>query len=133
MALEQITTDMDMDIQVPKKKKLESMKKKSSTEVQNPFKNKAEMVEYKKKVESIVKPGYGEMGFKERPGMSEMLEKKSNILKPKGPASKLESLKKGMNFEEKSFKKLPSFDDKMKSDKLKEYNDKSVLESKKTY
>ena len=73
MALEEITTDVD--IQTPIKKKLGSMKKKSTAEAPNPFKNKKEMMDYKKNMESIVKPGYGEMGFKER-SITDMVEKK---------------------------------------------------------
>jgi hypothetical protein len=80
MALEQITTDMDVDIQVPKKKKLESMKKSTSSNL-GPFRNEAEKIAYKKNVDKLYKPGYGEMGYKETPAkdLDAMLEAPSKM------------------------------------------------------
>lgn len=55
----------EMDVQTPiKKKKLVSMKKTATSEAPYPFKDKAELDAYRKNMESIVKPGYGEMGYK---------------------------------------------------------------------
>ena len=60
--------EQEVENQRKKKSKLDSMKKKIAiSEAPYPFKNEAERIAYKKKVESIVKPGYGEMGYKLRP------------------------------------------------------------------
>lgn len=91
MALEEITTEIDVQKPAktkdkPKPKKpLASMKKRDESVAPYPFKSKGELAAYRKNMESIVKPGYGEMGRKERPvsEMVEMLEKKSSTPKPK--------------------------------------------------
>jgi hypothetical protein len=89
MATEEVMIDYDM--QTPEKKKVKkvaSMKNNAMYEAPNPFKNKAELMEYRRKVEKLYRPGYGEMGRKERPvsEMVEMLEQK-----PITPKSKLKS------------------------------------------
>jgi hypothetical protein len=102
MATEEVMIDYDM--QTPKKKKVKkvaSMKNNAMYEAPNPFKNKAELMEYRKKVEKLYRPGYGEMGRKERPvsEMVEMLEKKSITPKSKSKTSvmkKDEKIKKSV-------------------------------------
>lgn len=89
---------IDYDMQTPEKKKVKkvaSMKNNAMYEAPNPFRNKAELMEYKKKIEKLYKPGYGEMGYKERPvsEMVEMLEKKSITPKSK-PKTKTTMMKK---------------------------------------
>jgi hypothetical protein len=86
MATEEVMIDYDM--QTPEKKKVKkvaSMKNNAMYEAPNPFRNKAELMEYRKKIEKLYRPGYGEMGRKERPSseMIEMLEKKSITPKSK--------------------------------------------------
>jgi hypothetical protein len=101
MALEQITTDMDMDIQVPKKKKLESMKKSTSSNL-GPFRNEAEKIAYKKNIEKLYKPGYGEMGYKETPAkdLDAMLEAPSKMRMANNEKSKETTLpEKKINIE----------------------------------
>jgi hypothetical protein len=84
--------DVNIDIQKPIKKKLASMKKDGPAVAPNPFRNKAEADAYKKNMESIVKPGYTEMGKKERSAseMSDFVAKKSNAPKK----AKVEVMKK---------------------------------------
>lgn len=85
MALEEITTEID--VQKPAKTKdkpkpnkpLASMKKRDESVAPYPFKNKGELAKYRKNMESIVKPGYGEMGFKERSIMEEPKPKKPKV------------------------------------------------------
>ena len=59
------------------------MKKNDPSVAPYPFKSEAEKVAYKKNMESIVKPGFTEMGRKERPAseMAEMVAQKSNAPK----------------------------------------------------
>jgi hypothetical protein len=83
MALEEVTTEVEVEDPKKKKKKLVSMKKSTSTaiyEAPYPFKNEAEKIAYGKNMQRIVKPGYGEMGYKARPmsEMSEMAARKTN-------------------------------------------------------
>jgi hypothetical protein len=85
MALEEITTEIDVQKPAktkdkPKPKKpLASMKKRDESVAPYPFKNKGELDKYRKNMESIVKPGYGEMGFKERSIMEEPKPKKPKV------------------------------------------------------
>ena len=95
MATEEVMIDYDM--QTPEKKKankVASMKNNVMYEAPNPFRNKAELMEYRKKIEKLYRPGYGEMGRKERPSseMIEMLEKKSITPKSKSKTNVMKKL-----------------------------------------
>lgn len=128
MATEEVMIDYDM--QTPEKKKVKkvaSMKNNAMYEAPNPFRNKAELMEYRKKVEKLYRPGYGEMGRKERPSseMIEMLEKKSitpkSKSKPKTSVMKKNAVhelphKTGMNFDQESFKKTKPLEELMKKE-----------------
>ena len=87
--------DVDIDIQNPRKKKLASMKKDVSSASSSPFRNKAEADAYKKNMESIVKPGYTEMGKKERSAseMADFVAKKANASKK----AKIDVMKKAVS------------------------------------
>jgi len=93
MALEEVTTEVEVEDPIKKKKRLESMKKSASSNL-GPFRNEAEKIAYKKNIEKLYRPGYGEMGYKETPAkdMDAMLEAPSKMRENNNIRSKITQL-----------------------------------------